>query len=125
MVDNDKEKVHFFRDKLKNILKTKKTMDELETDDDAKIDIMEFDDEFQRKSWANSSHNMNSMIAISFEDEARKKTKLEYKRLMKRGIIKYDHPFRQKWDILIVIVSLYNCVELPLDIAFSWKKGNH
>jgi len=57
------------------------------------------------------------------EEEIKEKNKLEYKRLISEGIIKYDHPFRQKWDILIVIISLYNCIELPLDIAFKKEKN--
>ena len=49
---------------------------------------------------------------------------LEYERLLSRGIIKQDHPMRKKWDIIIIVFSLYNCIEIPLEIAFEWRKKN-
>ena len=29
---------------------------------------------------------------------------------------------RKKWDVLIICFSLYNCIELPLEIAFNWRE---
>ena len=29
---------------------------------------------------------------------------------------------RKKWDFLIIIFSVYNCIELPMEAAFNWRK---
>lgn len=28
---------------------------------------------------------------------------------------------RKKWDVIIIFFSLYNCIELPMEIAFNWR----
>lgn len=40
---------------------------------------------------------------------------------MKKGIIKFNHPYREKWDITIIIFTIYNCLELPMDTAFNYR----
>lgn len=45
----------------------------------------------------------------------------EYNSLLKIGIIKFNHPFREKWDYFIIFLSIYNCIELPLDAAFNYR----
>ena len=47
--------------------------------------------------------------------------KLEYQKLLRQGIIKLDHPFRKNWDVLVILFSLYNCIEVPMEIAFNWR----
>jgi hypothetical protein len=34
-------------------------------------------------------------------------------------IIKQDHPFRVKWDLIVMILSIINGITVPLDIAFQ------
>lgn len=46
----------------------------------------------------------------------------EYKSLLKVGIIKFNHPLREKWDYLIILLSIYNCIELPLDASFNYRR---
>ena len=29
---------------------------------------------------------------------------------------------RKKWDVLIIVFSLYNCIELPMEIAYAWRE---
>ena len=29
---------------------------------------------------------------------------------------------RKKWDVLIIVFSLYNCIELPMEIAYTWRE---
>ena len=29
---------------------------------------------------------------------------------------------RKRWDIIIILFSLYNCIELPMEIAFNYRK---
>ena len=44
---------------------------------------------------------------------------------MKNGLIKFDHPLRIKWDYLIIFLSIYNCIELPLNAAFKIRKDSN
>lgn len=44
--------------------------------------------------------------------------------MQKHGIIKFNHPLREKWDILIIVLTIYNCIELPFDAAFNYR-SNH
>ena len=37
----------------------------------------------------------------------------EYKWVLRMG-----HPFKQKWDVLIIVLAIFNCVTIPLDVAF-------
>ena len=70
----------------------------------------------------------HSGISIAFESSNHenpnpsKEVELEYEKLLKQGIIKQDHPGRKNWDVLIICFSLYNCIELPMEIAFEWRK---
>lgn len=37
------------------------------------------------------------------------------------GILKFNHPYRENWDIFIIILTIYNCLELPIDTAFNYR----
>lgn len=64
------------------------------------------------------------------EREKKEKEKIilhknEYRALLKQGIIKFNHPFREKWDYFIILLSIYNCIELPMDAAFNYRKSEN
>ena len=63
------------------------------------------------------SELQNSKKGLNKEDEFEEKE--DYKKLMKKGIIKFDHPLRENWDIFIILLTVYNCIELPLHAAFA------
>lgn len=42
-------------------------------------------------------------------------------RLWKKKIIKLNHPVRVKWDVLIICFTVYNCIELPIEVGFKWR----
>lgn len=37
-------------------------------------------------------------------------------------VIRYNNKWRERWDILIIVFAIYNCVELPLEVAYQWRK---
>lgn len=36
-----------------------------------------------------------------------------------RFIFRHDGKFRMRWDLLVIIFTLYNCVYLPFEVAFG------
>lgn len=42
----------------------------------------------------------------------------EIKKLQEQCIVKANHPRRQQWDILIVLITVYNSIQIPYEIAF-------
>lgn len=34
-------------------------------------------------------------------------------------VIRVNNPFKIRWDLLIMLLSVWNCFSLPVDIAFS------
>jgi len=34
-----------------------------------------------------------------------------------------NNPLREKWDIFIIIFAVYNCIELPMEAAFTWRSS--
>lgn len=81
-------------------------------DDEVQVDIMENDE--YAVDW-------RSKIFYREDYDPDIKNKLLRNESLRKGIIKYNHPLREKWDFLIVILSIYNCIELPMDIAFNWR----
>ena len=55
------------------------------------------------------------------EKKKEENVELEYKKLLREGIIKLDHPMRKYWDIFIILFTVYNCIEIPMEIAFNWR----
>lgn len=38
-----------------------------------------------------------------------------------KGVIRQNNKWRQRWDVLIIIFAVYNCVELPLEVAYNYR----
>lgn len=48
-----------------------------------------------------------------------KKERLELPRLMWR----HDSKFRMKWDLGVMLLALYNCIMIPVNVAFEAQSG--
>ena len=44
-------------------------------------------------------------------------------KLWKQGIVKLNHPVRVRWDVLIICFTIYNCIELPIEVGFKWRNS--
>lgn len=49
----------------------------------------------------------------------RSKTFVNEQNFNKRYIIKFNNPYRIIWDLLIIILACFNCITIPLEIAFK------
>ena len=63
---------------------------------------------------------------LNFEDEENneyiptlKEKFLQNQLQIPKWTIRYNDNFRMKWDILIILFALYNCVLIPFDVAFE------
>lgn len=58
---------------------------------------------------------------MEFSEAMRKdkiyKIKVETK--MPKYIIKHNGKLRMKWDLCVIILALYNCVMIPMNVSFS------
>ena len=52
-----------------------------------------------------------------FEDEQN-----ELISLRKKWILKQSDPYREKWDYVVMLCAVYNCIYLPYEIAFKNQK---
>lgn len=43
-------------------------------------------------------------------------------RIQQMNVIRYNNKWRERWDIIIIVFAIYNCIELPLEIAYQWRK---
>lgn len=41
--------------------------------------------------------------------------------LIEKGIIRLNHPQRLRWDFLIMLLSVFNCILLPFELAFDFR----
>jgi len=61
---------------------------------------------------------------MAFEED-QNKIKKENRDLFKKGILKCDNPWISKWNFLIIFFAIYNCIMLPVDLAFDFSKINN
>ena len=43
-------------------------------------------------------------------------------KLLKKGILKLNNPIRVRWDVFIIFFTIYNCIELPIEVGFQWRE---
>lgn len=34
-----------------------------------------------------------------------------------------NNKWRERWDVIIILFAVYNCVELPIEAAYNWREG--
>ena len=51
------------------------------------------------------------------------KERSDAEKLWKQGIVKLNHPVRVRWDVLIICFTIYNCIELPIEVGFKWRNS--
>lgn len=51
------------------------------------------------------------------------KERSDAEKLWKQGIVKLNHPVRVRWDVLIICFTIYNCIELPIEVGFKWRQS--
>ncbi len=40
-------------------------------------------------------------------------------------IFSHNSKFRMRWDLIVILLALYNCVSIPFEVAFATKLTNH
>jgi predicted membrane protein len=40
-----------------------------------------------------------------------------------RFLIRHDNKWRMRWDLLVMLIAIWNCISIPFDVAFDPKKG--
>jgi len=53
------------------------------------------------------------------EDERRKAQGDLFEPKLGKYMVRHNSKFRMRWDLLIIIVALWNCIFIPLNVAFS------
>lgn len=43
-------------------------------------------------------------------------------KLLRKGIMKLNNPIRVRWDVFIIFFTIYNCIELPIEVGFQWRQ---
>lgn len=49
--------------------------------------------------------------------------KSDAERLWRKGVLKLNNPMRVRWDVFIICFTIYNCIELPIEVGFKWRKS--
>ena len=34
-------------------------------------------------------------------------------------IIRYNHPYKIRWDLLVILLSIYNTILVPIEVSFN------
>lgn len=71
-----------------------------------------FSDAFSKKG-SGSLKKGESLLRLSTRDRFNTTVKLPY------NIVRVNNILKIRWDLFIMILSVWNCFSLPVDIAFS------
>lgn len=41
-----------------------------------------------------------------------------------KRLIKLNHPIRVKWDVIIILFTIYCCIELPIEVCYKWRSSS-
>ena len=82
----------------------------------------------QKQNSLNNTFNIDNALlyqAINFSQEesfnTQLKGRIKFNSVQKqyKYTIRYNSKFRSYWDLFIIILSIYNCIILPLEIGFT------
>lgn len=68
------------------------------------------------------AHERRKNNSTNFHDATKvrgqEREKLEILRLQQQNIFKQNHPWRQNWDIFVMILAIYNSIMIPIEMAY-------
>eukprot|EP00347_Sterkiella_histriomuscorum_P022573 403337973 len=133
-LESQSEKSHFIKQQMKKLVKSYLNRSQTQQNEDNKSPTNDYDKK-QSKQTTKDISGTNKFSYLKLENKSdppilqdESFTENQEKENLKkkyRFLIKVNGNYRIRWDLFVMMLSIWNCYSLPFDVAFQPETFNH